>query len=108
LAVDRIVLVTGGGNGLGKAVAARFLADGATVFITGRRRVRQAARGRHRHQCRVDRRRVRLQLLRRGEGRPGAGEPADIAETAYFLASPGARHITGQTVHVNGGAHTTR
>lgn len=37
-----------------------------------------------------------------------AGEPADIAETAYFLASPGARHITGQTVHVNGGAHTTR
>jgi 3-oxoacyl-[acyl-carrier protein] reductase len=37
-----------------------------------------------------------------------AGEPADIAETAYFLASPGARHITGQTLHVNGGAHTTR
>jgi 3-oxoacyl-[acyl-carrier protein] reductase len=37
-----------------------------------------------------------------------AGEPGDIAETAYFLASPGARHITGQTLHVNGGAHTTR
>jgi 3-oxoacyl-[acyl-carrier protein] reductase len=37
-----------------------------------------------------------------------AGEPADIAETAFFLASAGARHITGQTVHVNGGAHTTR
>jgi 3-oxoacyl-[acyl-carrier protein] reductase len=37
-----------------------------------------------------------------------AGEPEDIAETAYFLASPGARHITGQTLHVNGGAHTTR
>ena len=37
-----------------------------------------------------------------------AGEPADIAETAYFLASAGARHITGQTLHVNGGAHTTR
>jgi NAD(P)-dependent dehydrogenase (short-subunit alcohol dehydrogenase family) len=38
--------------------------------------------------------------------RPGA--PDDIAETAYFLASPGARHITGQTIHVNGGAFTTR
>jgi 3-oxoacyl-[acyl-carrier protein] reductase len=36
------------------------------------------------------------------------GKPDDIAETAYFLASPGARHITGQTIHVNGGAFTTR
>jgi 3-oxoacyl-[acyl-carrier protein] reductase len=39
-------------------------------------------------------------------GRPGT--PSDIAETIYFLASPGARHITGQTIHVNGGAFTTR
>jgi 3-oxoacyl-[acyl-carrier protein] reductase len=37
-----------------------------------------------------------------------AGQPGDIAGTAYFLASAGARHITGQTLHVNGGAHTTR
>jgi NAD(P)-dependent dehydrogenase (short-subunit alcohol dehydrogenase family) len=37
-----------------------------------------------------------------------AGRPDDIAETAHFLASPGARHITGQTIHVNGGAFTTR
>ncbi|GAA2792485.1 SDR family NAD(P)-dependent oxidoreductase [Crossiella cryophila] len=37
-----------------------------------------------------------------------AGQPADIAETTYFLASAGARHITGQTLNVNGGAHTTR
>ena len=37
-----------------------------------------------------------------------AGQPGDIAETAYFLASDGARHITGQMLHVNGGAHTTR
>ncbi|MFE7116339.1 SDR family NAD(P)-dependent oxidoreductase [Streptomyces sp. NPDC057654] len=38
--------------------------------------------------------------------RPGTVE--DIAETVHFLASPGARHITGQTLHVNGGAFTTR
>ncbi|MFI8789563.1 MULTISPECIES: SDR family oxidoreductase [unclassified Streptomyces] len=38
--------------------------------------------------------------------RPGMVD--DIAQTAYFLASPGARHITGQTIHVNGGAFTTR
>lgn len=37
-----------------------------------------------------------------------AGRVEDVAETAFFLASPGARHITGQTLHVNGGAHTTR
>ncbi|MFC9250717.1 SDR family NAD(P)-dependent oxidoreductase [Amycolatopsis thailandensis] len=37
-----------------------------------------------------------------------AGIPADIAETVYFLASTGARHITGQTFGVNGGAHPTR
>lgn len=37
-----------------------------------------------------------------------AGRVEDVAETAFFLASPGARHITGQILHVNGGAHTTR
>ncbi|MEV0331921.1 SDR family oxidoreductase [Nocardia sp. NPDC050717] len=37
-----------------------------------------------------------------------AGAPADIAATVRFLASPGARQITGQTVAVNGGEWTTR
>jgi len=37
-----------------------------------------------------------------------AGTPREIAETVFFLASDGARHITGQTIHVNGGAFTTR
>lgn len=37
-----------------------------------------------------------------------AGSPADIAELAFFLCSPGGRHITGQTIHVNGGAYLTR
>jgi 3-oxoacyl-[acyl-carrier protein] reductase len=32
------------------------------------------------------------------------GSPSDIAATVLFLASPGASHITAQTIHVNGGA----
>jgi 3-oxoacyl-[acyl-carrier protein] reductase len=37
-----------------------------------------------------------------------AGTVEDVAELVFFLAAPGARHITGQTIHVNGGAFTTR
>jgi NAD(P)-dependent dehydrogenase (short-subunit alcohol dehydrogenase family) len=32
-----------------------------------------------------------------------AGAPEDVAETVYFLASDAAKHMTGQTIHVNGG-----
>ncbi|MFD7580657.1 SDR family NAD(P)-dependent oxidoreductase [Kitasatospora sp. NPDC059817] len=41
-------------------------------------------------------------LAQTANGRAGA--PADIAGTVLFLASPAAGHITGQTLHVNGGA----
>jgi 3-oxoacyl-[acyl-carrier protein] reductase len=37
-----------------------------------------------------------------------AGTPGDIADMVVFLASPGARHITGQMIAVNGGARTSR
>ncbi|MGC0366100.1 3-oxoacyl-[acyl-carrier protein] reductase [Rhodococcus sp. 27YEA15] len=37
-----------------------------------------------------------------------AGTPADIAAAVHFLASPGARQITGQVLAVNGGERTTR
>lgn len=32
-----------------------------------------------------------------------AGEPEDVAETVAFLVSDAAKHLTGQTLHVNGG-----
>src|SRR5215217_6091068 len=34
----KIALVTGGNSGIGLATAERFVAEGATVFITGRRK----------------------------------------------------------------------
>lgn len=37
-----------------------------------------------------------------------AGVPDDIAGVAGFLASPGSRHLTGQVIHVNGGAYAGR
>lgn len=37
-----------------------------------------------------------------------AGTPDEIAETVRFLASPDAGHLTGQVVHVNGGAYGAR
>jgi NAD(P)-dependent dehydrogenase (short-subunit alcohol dehydrogenase family) len=38
-------------------------------------------------------------------GRPG--EPAEIAELIYFLASDGAAWITGETISIDGGRHLT-
>ena len=32
-----------------------------------------------------------------------AGEPEDVAEAVAFLASEASRHLTGQTIHINGG-----
>lgn len=44
-----------------------------------------------------------------GETRNGrAGTTQDVAATVAFLASPAAGHITGQVIHVNGGAHLGR
>ena len=36
-------------------------------------------------------------------GRRGA--PDEVAAMVRFLCGPGARYITGQTIHVNGGAY---
>jgi 3-oxoacyl-[acyl-carrier protein] reductase len=37
-----------------------------------------------------------------------AGSTSDVAATVCFLASPAAGHLTGQVIHVNGGAYLGR
>ena len=42
---SRTIVITGGGGGIGRAAAARFLEEGANVVLSGRRReVLEAAR----------------------------------------------------------------
>jgi NAD(P)-dependent dehydrogenase (short-subunit alcohol dehydrogenase family) len=52
-----------------------------------------------------EQRRQRLVAATRN-GRPGS--PADVAATVAFLCSPAAGHLTGQVIHVNGGAYLGR
>lgn len=49
---------------------------------------------------------IRTRVENTRNGRPGS--PADVADTVLFLASAGARHVTGQVLHVNGGAYLGR
>lgn len=49
---------------------------------------------------------IRARVENTRNGRPGT--PSDVADSVLFLASPGARHLTGQVIHVNGGAYLGR
>jgi 3-oxoacyl-[acyl-carrier protein] reductase len=55
---------------------------------------------------RLDEEGIRRRIESTRNGR--AGTPKDIAATVRFLASPEAGHITGQVIHVNGGAYLGR
>lgn len=142
---QREIVVTGGGTGIGPAIATRFAAR-ERVTVTGRRKdvLEAAAEGSGSYgaaKAAIEAWNTDLarQLGDAGSANvvaPGvvldteffhgtfteewlssrisvalnkrAGRPEEVAETVEFLAAPGAGHITGQVVHVNGGAYGAR
>jgi 3-oxoacyl-[acyl-carrier protein] reductase len=91
-----VVAAKAGLVGLTRALAVELAPDGVTVncVVPGRiDTVRGDASGPRSHAG--------------GESTPlgRRGTPEEVAGAVRFLAGPGARYITGQTLHVNGGAY---
>jgi 3-oxoacyl-[acyl-carrier protein] reductase len=88
-----VVTAKAGLVGLTRALAHELAAAKVTVNCVSPGRIATARRGPEPHAHRV--------ASLSGEH----GTPDDIAATVRFLCGPRARYITGQTIHVNGGAY---
>jgi NAD(P)-dependent dehydrogenase (short-subunit alcohol dehydrogenase family) len=88
----RVAVITGGSTGIGLATGQRFVAEGAHIFITGRR------------QAELDKvvERFRSQTLERTPMQR-LGTPEAIANAALFLASDDSRFTTGMELFVDDG-----
>jgi 3-oxoacyl-[acyl-carrier protein] reductase len=96
LGADRrahVVAAKAGLVGLTRALAHELAAQNVTVNCVSPGRIATARRGPEPNAHRVP------------SLTGTAGAPDDIAATVRFLAGPRARYITGQTIHVNGGAY---
>jgi NAD(P)-dependent dehydrogenase (short-subunit alcohol dehydrogenase family) len=101
---ERIALVTGGTSGIGLAAAKVFVAEGAYVYITGRREreLQSAVReiGRHVSSSGGS---ERLQMMASVTPLGRLSRPEEIAKTVLFLASEDSSYIAGAELFVNGG-----
>ena len=88
-----VVAAKSGLVGLTRALAHELAAQNVTVNCVSPGRIATARRGPEPNAHRVP------------SLTGTAGAPDDIAATVRFLAGPRARYITGQTLHVNGGAY---
>ena len=116
---DRLAVVTGGGSGIGRAIAGGFAREGAAVVVLDRD-VARAAETASKEGIRVnmiapgftatplnasmranDPELVRILLEHVPLGRPGA--PDDYIGPAVFLASEMSAYVTGASLMVEGG-----
>jgi 3-oxoacyl-[acyl-carrier protein] reductase len=89
-----VVAAKAGLDGLTKALAHDLAPHGITVNLVSPGLIETARAGSqpHHHSTRAN-------LAGR------RGTPEEVAATVRFLCGPGARYVTGQTLHVNGGAY---
>ncbi|MCK6452079.1 MAG: 3-oxoacyl-ACP reductase FabG [Alphaproteobacteria bacterium] len=89
-----VVTAKAGLSGMTKALAHDLAADKVTVNCVSPGLIETQREGQHPQHRLVSRTLV-----------GHAGAPDDIAAAVRFLCGPQARYITGQTIHVNGGAY---
>lgn len=111
---NKTVIITGGGSGIGKSTAAKFLKKGATVYINGRTEVKlkEACEGLRIISEKIDFipgdvskvsdcERIVKEYPQKTHAR--FTTPEEVAESIYFLSKPEVEAITGACLPIDFG-----